>query len=404
MANYSTLKASVNAYIKANGVRAITGPVLNGILTQMINTLGDGARYGGIATPSGNPGAHDNVVFFAATTAGTYTNYGGFTLDGTNLHFFMYDGDWHDEDTGIPVTTERLLRDLGYNAQQSAITLTAGETGKYVKAATRAATANANFNISAPVEIDACTEVLIKTGYNPSDENHAPLDISVISIVEEMERTRTVQAKDDQNRPLYYVVVIDPETGSETVTEDTTTQNTGYPVYTQETYTETRYLPNNEDRFVAIPDSGYYVANIPQSCKIAISYKPGVSDLDIILVKHGAFANLTSQMFTVFQQRVVAEAVAYIFSVLDAMEASAGNIGDVQAGIVDATEFRVNGYPCVLSAAGAPAEALRPAGIPADLPWDGVPAFVGQEYLDTTNKKFYKAFGVSSVSDWVLQN
>lgn len=105
MANYSTLKASVNAYIKANGVRAITGPVLNGILTQMINTLGDGARYGGIATPSGNPGAHDNVVFFAATAAGTYTNYGGFTLDGSTLHVFVYDGTWADVDTGVPTST-----------------------------------------------------------------------------------------------------------------------------------------------------------------------------------------------------------------------------------------------------------------------------------------------------------
>lgn len=100
MANYSTLKASVNAYIKANGVRAITGPVLNGILTQMINTLGDGARYGGIATPSGNPGTPDNVVFFVATAAGTYTNYGGFTLDGKTVHVLVYDGSWTDVDTG----------------------------------------------------------------------------------------------------------------------------------------------------------------------------------------------------------------------------------------------------------------------------------------------------------------
>jgi len=401
MAHYATLKAAVKAAIKTNGQQAITGQVLQTQLVDIIDALTAGYQFAGLATPNGAFSAGDNDVAFLAAQPGTYTNFGGITVASGEIALLLYNGSWTKQ--SLPLVS-RLTRDMGFNDTQSVVTLTAGETGKYVKASTSAATANANFNISAPVEIDACTEVLIKTGYNPSDENHASLDISVISIVEEIERTRTVQAKDDQNRPLYYVVVIDPETGSETVTEDTTTQDTGYPVYTQETYTETRYLPNNEDRFVAIPDSGYYVANIPQSCKIAISYKPGVSDLDIILVKHGAFANLTSQMFTVFQQRVVAEAVAYIFSVLDAMEASAGNIGDVQAGIVDATEFRVNGYPRVLSAAGAPSDALRPAGIPADLPWDGVPAFVGQEYLDTTNKKFYKAFGVSSVSDWVLQN
>lgn len=401
MAKYISLKSAVAAVIKTNGVQSITGAVLQNQLLGIIDALGKDFQFGGIAAPTDSFTDTDYKVAFLATTPGTYTNFGGITVASGEIAVLLYDGSWTKQSISL---ISRLTRDMGFNKAETVVTLTAGETGKYVKASTRAATANANFNISAPVSIDACTEVLIKTGYNPSDENNAPLDISVISIVEEMERTRTVQAKDDQNRPLYYVTEIDPETGSVIVTEETTTTDTGYPVYTQETYTETRYLPNNEDRFVAIPDSGYYVANIPQSCKIAISYMPGVSDLDIVLSKHGTYANLTSQLFTIFQQRVVAEAVAYIFSVLDAMEASFSNIGDVKAGTVDATEFRVNGYPRVLAAAGAPAEALRPEAIPADLPWDGVPAFVGQEYLDTTNKKFYKAFGVSSVSDWVLQN
>lgn len=401
MAKYISLKSAVAAVIKTNGVQSITGAVLQNQLLGIIDALGKDFQFGGIAAPTDSFTDTDYNVAFLATTPGTYTNFGGITVASGEIAVLLYDGSWTKQSISL---ISRLTRDMGFNKAETVVTLTAGETGKYVKASTRAATANANFNISAPVSIDACTEVLIKTGYNPSDENNAPLDISVISIVEEMERTRTVQAKDDQNRPLYYVTEIDPETGSVIVTEETTTTDTGYPVYTQETYTETRYLPNNEDRFVAIPDSGYYVANIPQSCKIAISYMPGVSDLDIVLSKHGTYANLTSQLFTIFQQRVVAEAVAYIFSVLDAMEASFSNIGDVKAGTVDATEFRVNGYPRVLAAAGAPAEALRPEAIPADLPWDGVPAFVGQEYLDTTNKKFYKAFGVSSVSDWVLQN
>ena len=401
MAKYISLKSAVAAVIKTNGVQSITGAVLQNQLLGIIDALGKDFQFGGIAAPTDSFTDTDYNVAFLATAPGTYTNFGGITVASGEIAVLLYDGSWTKQSISL---ISRLTRDMGFNKAETVVTLTAGEIGKYVKASTRAATANANFNISAPVSIDACTEVLIKTGYNPSDENNAPLDISVISIVEEMERTRTVQAKDDQNRPLYYVTEIDPETGSVIVTEETTTTDTGYPVYTQETYTETRYLPNNEDRFVAIPDSGYYVANIPQSCKIAISYMPGVSDLDIVLSKHGTYANLTSQLFTIFQQRVVAEAIAYIFSVLDAMETSFSNIGDVKAGTVDATEFRVNGYPRVLAAAGAPAEALRPEAIPADLPWDGVPAFVGQEYLDTTNKKFYKAFGVSSVSDWVLQN
>ena len=97
----------------------------------------------------------------------------------------------------------QLSRALGYSAESQTIQLTAGETGKYVKCATRTATANQNFNISAPFSVDACTELLIKTGYNPSDNDHAALDISVIAIYEQLERIRTVQKKNGNNEPLY---------------------------------------------------------------------------------------------------------------------------------------------------------------------------------------------------------
>ena len=198
---------------------------------------------------------------------------------------------------------------LGYNAARSIVNLELGISGKYVKCETRSAVANSAFAISKPIAVDACSELLIKTGFNPSDAAHAALDLTVIAIYEEIERQRTVQKKDASGNPLYYVVTVDAETGSVTVTTDETTENTGYPVYTQETYTEQRYLPNNEDRFVAIPDSGYYVANIPQSCKVVISYKPGVSDTAVIVEKHGALANLISQVFGIYEHRTMVEAM-----------------------------------------------------------------------------------------------
>ncbi len=293
---------------------------------------------------------------------------------------------------------------LGYSAEGTPIVITAGETGKYVKCADRAAVSNANFNISAPFDVEACSELLIETGYNPSDNDHAALDISVIAIFEQMERVRTVQKKDGSNNPLYYVVVVDPETGTETVTTEETTVNTGYPVWIQETYTETRYLPNNEDRFVKIPDSGYYVANIPQSCKCVISYKPGVSNMTVRVLKYGALANLTSQLYGIHEHRTMVEAMIQVEARLKALEESSHRLGNATAGIVDAMEYRVKMYPQVLRAAGVPAAETRPVNIPDSLPWDGIPAFVGQEYLDTTNKKVYKAFGVNAVSDWVALN
>lgn len=297
---------------------------------------------------------------------------------------------------------DRIKRDLGYNATSSTITLTAGVSGKYVKCETRAAVANSAFAISAPFDVEACSELLIKTGYNPSDGTHAPLDISVISIYEEIERQRTVQKKNASGAPLYYAVNIDPETGSVTVTTDETTEDTGYPVYTTETYTEQRYLPNNEDRWVAIPDSGYYVANIPQSCKAVVSYKPGITDLNVVVVKHGALANLTSQIFGIYEHRTMVEAMVSLAARVDALESRQGLLGNATAGTLDVSELTKRLYPTILRGHGVPAAATTPENLPDGLPWDGVPVFVGQIYinLDATSGGLYYATGHDSVSDW----
>ena len=291
---------------------------------------------------------------------------------------------------------------LGYRAEQDTILLTAGETGKYIKCATRSAVANNNFNISAPFDVEACSELLIKTGYNPSDNEHAALDISVIAIYEEIERTRVVQKKDAGGNLLYYAVEIDPETGEEHVTDQETTVNTGYPVYTQETYTEREYLPNNEDRWVQIPDSGYYVANIPQSCKCVISYKPGVTDMNVVVMKHGALANLTSQIFGVYERRTIVEAMASLASRIDALEAGNDKLGNATAGVLDVTDIRKCLYPTVLLGHGVPDASVPPVNLPEGLPWDGFPAFKGQFYvnLDADGGGLYYAVGVGAVTSW----
>ena len=306
--------------------------------------------------------------------------------------------------SGAEVTADlaTVMTLLGYRAEQGTINLVAGETGKYVKCSTRAAVANPAFNISAPFNVDACAELLIKTGFNPSDSDHAGLDISVIAIYEEIERTRVVQKVDGNNAPLYFVVIVDPETGTETVTEEETTTNTGYPVYTTETYTERRYLPNNEDRFVQIPDSGYYIANIPQSCKCVISYKPGVTDMQVVVMKHGALANLTSQIFGIYEHRTMAEAVAAIEARVDALESRQGLIGNATAGTLDVSELTKCLYPTILYGHGVPSAENIPDNLPAGLPWDGIPVFVGQIYinLDATSGGLYYATGHDAVSDW----
>lgn len=120
MANYDTLKATIDAYIRANGVKAITGPVLNGVLRAMVDSVAGGLLFKGIATPAGDPGTPDQNVFFLATDAGTYTNYGGAVLDGKHAAFFVWAGSWTAYLTGIPTDASlparvsQLTNDAGY--------------------------------------------------------------------------------------------------------------------------------------------------------------------------------------------------------------------------------------------------------------------------------------------------
>lgn len=297
---------------------------------------------------------------------------------------------------------DTIKRDIGYNAAYSTIALQLGESGKYVKCSTRSAAPHSLFAISAPFDVEACSELLIKIGYNPSDAAHSAMDISVISLYEVMERQRTVQKKDSDGNLLYYAVTIDPESGSATVTTNETTEDTGYPVYTVEVYEESRYLPNNEDRFVAIPDSGYYVANIPQSCKAVISYKPGITDMNVIVVKHGALANLTSQIFGIYEHRTMVEAMVSLAARVDALESRQGLLGNAAAGILDVKELTKCLYPTILRGHGVPSATNIPDNLPEGLPWDGVPVFVGQLYIniDATSGGLYYATGHDSVSDW----
>lgn len=104
MANLATLKAALNAAIYQNTQNAITGEALNTILNSIIDTLGTGYRYAGVATPSANPGTIDNRVFYLATAAGTYTNFGAVQLDGKSLHIFIYDTTWHNIALDVPTT------------------------------------------------------------------------------------------------------------------------------------------------------------------------------------------------------------------------------------------------------------------------------------------------------------
>ena len=98
----------------------------------------------------------------------------------------------------------------------------------------------------------------------------------------------------------------------------------------------------------------------------------------------------------------VAEAIVSLAARLDALEGSRGLLGDATAGTVDVRGLTRCRYPLVMLGHGVPAEANVPDNLPDGLPWDGVPAFAGQQYvnLDAESGGLYYAAGVDSVADW----
>lgn len=94
MANYATLKAAIQEVIKTNGNNEITGVILQQSLLAMINSLGAGYQFVGIATPSTEPGTPDyNVFYFAGP--GTYPNFNNATIPARNVGLLSYNGTWH---------------------------------------------------------------------------------------------------------------------------------------------------------------------------------------------------------------------------------------------------------------------------------------------------------------------
>lgn len=101
MSQYNSLKATIDANVKQNGVQAITGQILNSVLNAMVNTLGTGYQFAGVATTATNPGSPDAKVFYIANGKGTYTNFGGLQVTEDDVVVLYWDSSWHKVSTGI---------------------------------------------------------------------------------------------------------------------------------------------------------------------------------------------------------------------------------------------------------------------------------------------------------------
>ena len=120
------------------------------------------------------------------------------------------------------------------------------------------------------------------------------------------------------------------------------------------------------------------------------------------LTEHQSLEAYYQKAAAQLDNRVVAEAIVSLAARLDALEGSRGLLGDATAGTLDARGLTRCRYPLVMLGHGVPAEANVPDNLPDGLPWDGVPAFAGQQYvnLDAASGGLYYAAGNENVSDW----
>lgn len=100
--------------------------------------------------------------------------------------------------------------------------------------------------------------------------------------------------------------------------------------------------------------------------------------------------------------QVLVEALVSIVARVKALEVRQDRLGDVKAASVDANEITRFRAPLVLCAHGVPSADTVPVNWPAGLPWDGVPYFVGQIYinLEAASAGIYYAINNTAVSGW----
>lgn len=114
---YNNLTQLINAFVNANGVQAITGQILNGVLNQMVSQLGYGSQFMGIAVPQTYPSQQDIPMWYIASTPGRYDNFGGLNVTTGEVCILKTHGNgtWtKSRITIVPDKTSQLTNDSGF--------------------------------------------------------------------------------------------------------------------------------------------------------------------------------------------------------------------------------------------------------------------------------------------------
>lgn len=295
-----------------------------------------------------------------------------------------------------------LERGLGKYDNIRSITLQQATAGKYVNVNGQEVSAS-GYGISAEVQLNAGDIMLV-----PS-ESPVPADVSLFARIVTRTYDKVINytytyrqdypelpatATADYNPALIYTAQYDESGDTPVLTGWLMGGQTYTTLPATRTVTESYYEPLMKQAVAAMPSTGYYVYLCPTSMTIVVSgYTATVNGGVVLVVGLGIFKNIATNFIGAPGQAVIAQALAQLLGEIDGLKAQLDNLGETRAVCINSEDVpKVQNYPMIIFGDGAPTA-------------PNVPAFIGQKYLDTTNKKEYTAFGVTnSVSDWVLLN
>ena len=285
---------------------------------------------------------------------------------------------------------------------QTVKTLSQAKAGKYVNV-NGGETSASGYGISAPLTLNAGDILLI-----PSAQA-VPATVSVVARLVNRTYQKVIvytYTYQQANPELYATATADYDpTLVYTAIYDTTGETpvlTGWAlggvVYqtlpaTHEV-SEQFYEPLMKQAVAAMPSTGYYIYLCPTPMTIVVSgYTATVSGGEALVVGWGIFKNITTNFVGAPGQSVLAQAFAVLFAAIDGLTAQLANLGETKAKSIDFEESpKLCGQDMYIQGNGAPTAPV-------------VPTMIGQEYMDLTNRKLYKAFAITNnVSDWVLIN
>ena len=295
-----------------------------------------------------------------------------------------------------------LERGLGKYDNTRSITLQQATAGKYVNVNGQEVSAS-GYGISAEVQLNAGDIMLVPSA------SPVPADVSLFARIVTRTYDKVITyaytyrqdypqlpltATADYNPALIYTAQYDESGDTPVLTGWLMGGQTYTTLPATRTVTESYYEPLMKQAVAAMPSTGYYVYLCPTSMTIVVSgYTATVSGGVALVVGLGIFKNIATNFIGAPGQAVIAQAFAQLLGEIEGLKAQLDNLGETRAVCINSEDVpKVQNYPMIVYGAGAPSA-------------PNVPAFIGQKYLDTTNKKEYTAFSVTnSVSDWVLVN